>query len=235
MIKSNIKSISHKALNLGSLKAGDILLYSACDELGKNIADSTKGYFSHAAIYVGSSVVSGGEILHTGPDGANLVNCQADFNRKLNGVFIVRVSSHVDELKLYSLAQDAEGREYDFGSLVHIGLAALDRRTLDNGSGVFKAIPKSLGETVTKKTNRKGSKAVCSGLSLDLLNQAVKEDIFPKTIVALDQLTPNCIYEEAIKNGNNAEVFELIPLSDDELSRPRKNIFLAGLSLKKLV
>ena len=226
MKNSITKPINHQQVNIDYLLAGDILLYSASDDLGRDIADSTKGHFSHAAIYVGCSEVGAREILHTGPDGAELVNCDADFNRELHGVFVVRVTSLIDEEKLYELAKEQEGKEYDSGSLKYIGAAALDRRKLDDGSGVYRFIPKKLGETIAKKANRKGSTAVCSGLSLDLLNQATEEEIFPETVVALDQLSPNCIYEEALKNGNKASVYELIPLSEEELSRERKNICL---------
>lgn len=233
MRSTSTKKTKHNSINTNNLLAGDILLYSANDPLGKNIADSTNGYFSHAAIYVGCSEEREGEILHTGPEGAVLVNCKDDFSRDFSGVFVVRVSSTIDKSKLYQLAIEQQGKEYDFRSLKYIGLAALDRRTLDNGTGVYRFLPKKIGKAVVKIANRIGSRAVCSGLSISLLNEASKEDVFPETVVALDQLSPNCIYDEALKESNKTSVYELVPLSEEEISRDRKNIFLAGLSLKK--
>jgi len=235
-LKSSIlKPAKHNSIEIGCLRAGDILLYSANDELGTDIADSTKGHFSHAAIFVGRSGIEGGEILHTGFAGANLVSCEADFGRKLNGVYVVRASLNIDEYKLYKLAKEKEGIEYDFGSLKYIGLASWDRRTLESGTGVYRFIPKKAGETFVKIFNRKGSAAVCSGLSLSLLGDASIEKIFPRTAVGLDQFSPNCIYEEALKDDSNASIFELIPFSDEEVTRNRKHFFLAGLSLKKSI
>jgi len=229
-------SISHTAphskINLNDLNAGDILLYTAEGKQGYNIADSTNGNFSHAALFVGSSTFSDGETLHTGQKGATLIRCTVEFSNDLHGVYVVRLSSNIDEKELYKFACESKGKEYDFGSLKYVALASGDIDTLENKSGIYKFIPNAIGTKIVKKLNTKGSYAICSGLTLDLIQRSSKDKVLPKSKLELKMLSPNCIYREASKVDNNAKIFELAPISDEYKNRKKKNFMLAGLSLK---
>ncbi|HHG3232787.1 hypothetical protein [Vibrio vulnificus] len=233
MRKEQLETPKHQSITVRDLKAGDILVYAAEDEVGKNIADSTHGHFSHAALFVGTTAFKDGETLHTGPGGATLVRCSHEFSRKLHGIYVIRVSQRINEMDLYENAQAKKELAYDFGGLIFAGLASWDVDRYENNTGVFKFIPEKLGEKIVKAFNTKGSKAICSGLTLDLLEQAAEGDIFPKRTAPLHTMSPNTIYQQALKAGNNAQVFELAPMSDEYVNRKKRHFFLAGLSLAK--
>jgi hypothetical protein len=228
-------SISHtppnSKIDLSNLKAGDVILYTAEGKQGYDIADSTNGHFSHAALYVGSSTFSDGETLHTGRNGATLIRCSQEFSNALHGVYVVRLSSSIDEKELYRLACESKGKEYDFGALKYVGLASWDIETLENKTGIHRFIPEAIGTKIVEKLNKKGSYAICSGLTLDLIQKCSKDKILPKAKLELKMMSPNCIYREARKADNNAEIFELAPISEEYKNRNKKNFMLAGLSL----
>ncbi|HAS8317546.1 TPA: hypothetical protein I7702_21630 [Vibrio vulnificus] len=82
------------SISTQELKTGDILLYSVSSDVqpdvnaqkkldkesaavrksikvSSSISDSTRGVFSHAALFLGFDPIHGNEIMHTGPNGKN--------------------------------------------------------------------------------------------------------------------------------------------------------------------
>ncbi|MGO2514208.1 hypothetical protein [Marinomonas polaris] len=246
MIKDRSSRVNeHESVNLSDLVAGDILLYSPQNlsaigiknkvevKEATNLADATKGVFSHAAIYLGIEDNSGleGDILHTGPDGVFLSDKSVEFSQVNTGVYVVRLNSEINTKKLVESAKSSLEESYDFIRLPLVALAAWDRRCLQESKGICKYIPNQLSKKFVEKSNPEGSEKICSGLTLKTICDSSEEEVFPNKLMKISQFSPNCIYSEAIKEGNNAKVFELYPLSEDYLNKKPMHFIFAGLSL----
>lgn len=241
----NSRINEHELVEHSGLLAGDILLY-APQELScigvknkievkeaTNLADATKGVFSHAALYLGQEGIYeiGGDILHTGPSGVFLGNMKTELSQVNNGVYVIRLNSTIDKEKLIESARLSLEESYDFLRLPLVALAAWDRRCLQEAGGIYKYIPAGLAKKCVEKLNPEGSERICSGLTLKVITDSSDEDVFPNKLMNISQFSPNCIYSEALKESNNAKIYELHPFSKEYLDQKPLHFILAGLSL----
>lgn len=215
-------------ISVNSLKSGDIILSAFNENQSHNIADSTKGMFSHAGLYLYMDKEERHFSLDTGPNGASIQ--ELDINSP-SGMAIIRTSATVDPDKLKSKAESVENLKYEFRRLFFIGLCAWDRRCYENNYGFHKLLKKFGKEGYLQSLNRRGSKNVCSGLTLSVLQHAASEQIMENCIFNLDQLSPNCIFEHAVKNKNKNQLFMLKNFSKDSINRSKKHFTLASLML----
>lgn len=224
----------HSSVNPNALLPGDMVLYTPNEEVFKgDIADSTKGNFFHVGLILKSLGSSVYETLHTGGGGAYIRNENFSIGIVSDGVFIVRVKTKISASVIYAQAQTLAGTPYDSASLFGVGLAAWDRRCLQNKSLIFRLFGQKLSKKIISFVNRKGSLKICSGLTLDVLSKSIVggQKLFKGSPVALSQMSPNCIYFEAVLDVDDFEIFCLSPMSSIQLDRRKKYFIRAGLCL----
>ncbi|HFQ5215852.1 TPA: hypothetical protein ACGUW3_004457 [Vibrio vulnificus] len=247
------------SISTQELKTGDILLYSVSSDVqpdvnaqkkldkesaavrksikvSSSISDSTRGVFSHAALFLGFDPIHGNEIMHTGPNGKN--SKDISFNTVKNdcvsmsngGVYVIRFKQTIDEKKLRQTVSQRKNDKYEILKLPFIMLAAWDRHGFDNKLGVYKYISESSAKKAIAFFNFVGSDKVCSGLTLSVLQEVCSKELFSNPANELNKMSPNCIYEEAKKHSNEVMIFELVPMDSKFLDENSSHFLLAGLS-----
>ncbi|EGQ7873388.1 hypothetical protein H8Q54_004275 [Vibrio parahaemolyticus] len=215
-------------IKISDLKPGDIVLSAYPDQQSRDIADSTKGFFSHAGLYLG--VMNNKHMsLDTGPTGASID--ELDVNSS-TGMSVIRFNVPLDQAVLLQEATNMVNMPYEKKRLIYIGLCAWDRRCYESNYGLHKLIREHKREHYLTNLNRRGSDKVCSGLSLTVLSKASDSELYSNCIFDLQQLSPNCIFEQAQKCSNTTS-FLLKPFPESELNRKKKHFIFAAFSLLK--
>ncbi|MCA5965843.1 hypothetical protein [Pseudomonas sp. P129] len=188
-------------MNTSALLPVDMVLYTPNEvEFKGDIADSTKGDFFHVSLILTNSSSLVYETLHTGEDGAYIKNENFSFGVVPDGVFIVRAKIKVSVRLSMRRRKNWPAHLMVVQACLMLVLAAWDRKCLQNKSFIFRLFSQKISKRIISFFNQKGALNICSGLTLDVLSKSMLggQKLFKESPVVLSQMSPNCIYFEAV-------------------------------------